>query len=230
MKERLINFLAYLEMGQTRFEEKVGLSRGFVNKIGESVKDKTLKRITDVYPELNINWLKTGDGYMLKNGFAKTEKVESKKLIPFYDDVSTIGGKNEKVANMQGISTPSEYIDTGDWFKDATAAIRHYGESMIEYPEGCILAIKEVLDRRLVVPGRDYMIETTEYRVTKQLQLCKDETCIMAYSTNNETYPDGKQIHGPFPIPWDSITRISLVLGYVVKKNGGTIVFSNQQK
>jgi hypothetical protein len=67
MKERLIEFLAYLGMGQTKFEEKVGLSRGFVSNIGENITSKTLKRITIVYPELNMNWLKTGEGKMLKN-------------------------------------------------------------------------------------------------------------------------------------------------------------------
>jgi len=67
MKERLIEFLAYLKMGQTKFEEKVGLSRGFVNNVGENITSKSLKKITEVYPELNINWLKTGIGNMITN-------------------------------------------------------------------------------------------------------------------------------------------------------------------
>jgi transcriptional regulator with XRE-family HTH domain len=66
MKERLIEFLAYLKMGQTKFEEKVGLSRGFVNNIGENITSKSLKKIIEVHPELNVNWLKTGEGEMLK--------------------------------------------------------------------------------------------------------------------------------------------------------------------
>jgi DNA-binding Xre family transcriptional regulator len=67
MKERLVEFLAYLGMGQTKFEEKVGLSRGFVNNIGENITSKTLKKITEIYPELNTNWLKTGEGKMLRS-------------------------------------------------------------------------------------------------------------------------------------------------------------------
>jgi hypothetical protein len=31
-------------------------------------------------------------------------------------------------------------------------------------------------------------------------------------------------------IAWKNIRHISLVLGYVVKKNGGTMVFSNKKK
>jgi len=67
MKERLIEFLAYLGIGQTKFEEIVGLSRGFVNNVGENITEKSLKKITENYPDLNINWLKTGEGRMLKN-------------------------------------------------------------------------------------------------------------------------------------------------------------------
>lgn len=157
------------------------------------------------------------------------EQTEPCKLIPFYDDVSTIGGMNERTADLEAVTQPTDYIDTGDWFRDATAAIRHYGESMVEYPPGCILAIKEVYDRELIIPGRDYVIETSEYRVTKRIQRGKDSDHVTAYSTNPETYADGRLIHEPFDIPWRAVMRISSVLGYVVKKNGGTMVFSNQK-
>ncbi len=155
---------------------------------------------------------------------------DAARLIPFYDEVASIGGVNERVANMDGVSAPTDYIDTGDWFRDATAAIRHYGDSMTEYPNGCILAIKEVYDRELIVPGRDYVIETSEYRVTKRVQRGESKERITAYSTNPETYPDGRLIHEPFDIPFRAITHIFLVLGYVVKKNGGTMVFSSKRK
>jgi len=36
MKKRLIEFLAYLRIGQDKFEKSVGLSRGFVNKLGDN--------------------------------------------------------------------------------------------------------------------------------------------------------------------------------------------------
>lgn len=66
MKKRLIEFLSYLGIGQLKFEENVGLSRGFVNKVGDSIRTNNLNKIVDKYPELNINWLMTGEGSMLK--------------------------------------------------------------------------------------------------------------------------------------------------------------------
>jgi hypothetical protein len=224
MKERLIEFLSYLGMGQNKFEEKVGLSIGYINKLKGDMKLNTVNKVISTYPELNKEWLIAGEGNMLKID------TLSKKLIPFYDDAETIGGVNGQSANMQGISTPSEYIDTGDWFREATAAIRHYGDSMVEYPPGSILALKEVRERQLIVWGKDYVIETSEYRLTKRVQRGINDENIRAYSSNTETYPDGQLIHEYLDVAWKDIRRIFLVLGYVVKKNGGTIVYSSQNK
>ena len=175
--------------------------------------------------EISYDWLLTGRGSMLKKETMPLmgEQVAEKKgdlpikknRIPLYDDVSTIGGLNDRVASVDEAS-PSEWIDAGDWFPDATAAIRHYGDSMVEYPSGSILALKRVNDPRLIMNGRNYVVETTEYRVTKQLQDGGDH--FIAYSTNRETYPDGHQVHAPFPVPKDAILHLDLVLGCVTKE------------
>ena len=59
------------------------------------------------------------------------------------------------------------------------------------------------------------MVETTEFRITKRLQSGENNT-IVAYSSNTDKYPDGRQIHEPKIIPLESIRSIWLVLGYVV--------------
>lgn len=174
---------------------------------------------------INIDWLLTGRGSMRKKEdvslMGEQEPVKEKtlpakkNLIPFYDDVSTIGGLNDRVANTDP-NSPSEWIDAGDWFPEATAAIRHYGDSMTEYPSGSILALKRVNNPQLIMNGRNYVIETTEYRVTKQLQ--DDGDYFMAYSTNRDAYPDGRLIHAPFSIPKEEIRHIYLVLGCVTKE------------
>ena len=190
---------------------------------------------------INKNWLLTGEGEMLKSDNEKKSDIQfynsenlpaNKRLIPLYDDVGTIGGKLQKGrhANVDDDSYPTEYIDPGDWFKSATHAIRHYEDSMVEYPSGCIIAMKEVYDRRLIIPGKDYVIETSEYRVTKKVRLGDSLEHIVAYSTNEEKYDNGELIHQPFPITWELIRRIFEVLGYVVKKGSGTIVNANHIK
>ena len=149
---------------------------------------------------------------------------QPRKKIPVYDS-QTIGGLNGTVANVDDNAKVSEEIDAGDWFPEATAAMHHYGDSMVEYPSGSILALKRVNDKRLIINGRNYVIETTEFRVTKQLQYDGGDV-IMAYSSNTETYPDGRQIHSPIKIPVETVRHIDLVLGCVTKEysNGAVII------
>ena len=51
VKDRLLRFLKYLNLSQLKFEESVNLSRGFVNNIGDSIRESSLQKIKAVYPE-----------------------------------------------------------------------------------------------------------------------------------------------------------------------------------
>lgn len=64
-KDRLITFLAYINISQGKFEKGVGLSTGFVNNVGDSIRKSSLDKISSVYPELNTAWLLTGVGNMI---------------------------------------------------------------------------------------------------------------------------------------------------------------------
>jgi len=226
---RIKELMSYYSINSLTLSKELGYKSS--EKISRLFRDGGAKPSYDIIYdisnkfEINTDWLITGRGSMLKSegvllmgdkGAEKEEVLSAKKnLIPFYDDVSTIGGLNDRVANTNS-SSPAEWIDAGDWFPEATAAIRHYGDSMVEYPSGSILALKRVNNPQLIMNGRNYVIETTEYRVTKQLQDKGD--CFMAYSTNRETYPDGCQIHAPFSVPKGEIRHIYLVLGCVTKE------------
>lgn len=99
---------------------------------------------------------------------------------------------------------------------------------MTEYPKGCILALKEIKERRFVFPGRNYVIEKTNgLRITKQVQLLK-EGFVTCYSTNESKYADDKLIHAPFDISWEDIRRIYLVLGHIVNETNGEILIANK--
>ena len=200
---RQLSMILDLTSPQTFYDIKSGKIQNLSSKILEKAK-KNL-------PEINPTWLITGDGEMLL--------ANEKKKIPLYNDVSTIGGYNETVANVDDANTPSAWVDAGDWFPGATAAIHHYGDSMVEYPSGCILVLKRVNDPRLLINGENYVIETDEFRITKQILDDGDEF-ITAYSTNRETHPDGKLIHAPIRIPKESIRHLDLVVGCVIQKFG----------
>lgn len=234
VQKRLNEFIVYLGISPAEFEKTTGLGNGFTQKTNERMRNSSKNLISKFYPELNIKWLINGDGDMLNENFSTHTSYNNpeaitnnthitnnnplalnKRKIPLYDAL-TIGGTNELVASLES-STVSRHIDTGDWFKEATSAIRHYGNSMVEYPNGSILALKRVNDASLIVWGRNYCIETTEFRITKRLQE-GGEDYIMAYSSNKETYPDGTLVNPPIKIPKESIRHIDLVLGYVAKE------------
>ena len=205
--DRFDEYMRYKHLTDNKVTVLLGLSNGVIGKSRKErrdLSDRVVEQIENFFPDLNPDWLKYGEGDML-----------AKRKIPLYDD-PTIGGVNELAANVDDSARPAEWIDAGDWFPTATSAIHHYGESMVEYPSGCILALKRVNDPTLLINGENYVIETDEFRVTKQIQ--DDGDFITAYSTNRETYPDGRLIHAPFQIPKDRIRHLDLVLGCVIRK------------
>lgn len=253
LNERFKFLISYLKTNKhVKTQKELGYSLGFETESafsqvvnGKVPFSETLySKIKSLYPFVNENWLKNGDGEMILNGkeisddleipqrkipFEELEAKWEKKnnnLIPLYDDVSTFGGNGQ--ADLNPVSQPTEFVNAGSWFGKTklTAGLRHYGDSMVEYPSGCILAIKEIHDFRNIVPGQNYVIETDEIRITKRIQLSSDNTIFMAYSSNTDTYPDGTLIHQPFPIEKETIKRISLVVGRIVKEHTSNAVIT----
>ncbi|WP_157288038.1 S24 family peptidase [Pedobacter cryoconitis] len=67
LKERIKTFIKHLSIDVKTFETKCELSNGFVNNIGQSIREKSMGQILSVYPDLNRNWILTGEGNMLKS-------------------------------------------------------------------------------------------------------------------------------------------------------------------
>ncbi len=188
----------------------LGTDKGEISKLKSKKKKATLDNLSSMtksYPDINVEWLLTGEGEIFR--------TDSANLIPFYD-TEAIGGKSQYGANMAPLSKPTAYINPGDLLRGATAVLRYYGDSMKEYPVGCVLALKRLYDDlQKLPPGRNYVIETTEDRFVKRIQIGDRQTHYMAYSTNEETYADGRLIHEPFKIRFENIKKVFLVVGSV---------------
>lgn len=178
--------------------------------------------------DIDLNWLLTGEGTMFRSKEPVPSVSEKKRhLIPLFD-VTAIGGRQYD-ADMTAVSAPSEMIDTGDWFQDATAAMRVQGDSMSpEYKSGSIVALRQINDQRIIMYGEDYVVETDELRVIKRLQRADDPAYLMACSVNQEQWESGPMkghlIHEPFEIPRSSIRRLFLVLGEVRRNHSCNII------
>jgi toxin-antitoxin system, antitoxin component, xre family len=243
IQERILQYLENKDITPYKFCKDLGFPMGYLNKRGVIGTDKYLK-IIKYCKDLSPEWLLTGEGDMLKprvediKNMTKEEQIKALKqiasgeffkkpnIVPFYENVATIGG-TQLSADLSPVTAPTAYIDLGSMFPSANAAIRHFGESMREYPNGCILAIKKLNHLKSIIWGQNYVVETDEIRVTKKLQTCKDnKNCIMAYSTNPSTHPDGTPIHEPFPIAKEDIRNLFQVVGHIVQEqNSAPIIF-----
>ena len=209
--------LKELDIKAPTLAKKVGLPYYRLSNIQlgrvKTISGDLARAINKEYPQFSMNYLLTGE----REAPEKKTKT-NRNRIPLYDTVATIGGNKDLVADLSNNQAPTEFVDAGDWFPTATAAITHYGDSMVEYPSGCILVLKRVNDIRLLVSGSDYVVETSEFRITKKLQWQEGWDYIMAHSTNTDTYPDGSQVYGPIKIPLDTVRHIDLVLGSITRR------------
>lgn len=69
-KERLKEFVSKQGLGQNAFEKKVGIAVGYLASKSISVTSDTIEKVVDNFPDLNLDWLITGEGDMLKNSGA----------------------------------------------------------------------------------------------------------------------------------------------------------------
>ena len=105
-KRRILQFIEYKGIGITNFFKKTGIKRGFLDtdKLDSSVSDMFLAKIIAVFPELNIEWLLTGEGDMLRkegviqqahNNISST--ITQHQTINAPDDYETLKKENQRL-------------------------------------------------------------------------------------------------------------------------------------
>lgn len=65
LQARLQAFLSHEDISIRAFERQCDIKAGTANKMTEKSYGTTFHKIAKAYPQLNIEWLKTGDGQML---------------------------------------------------------------------------------------------------------------------------------------------------------------------
>lgn len=108
VKDRLIEFIRYNNLSQASFERRVGLSNGFVNNIGDTIRQVSIDKIKKEFPQINVNWLLVGVGAMIgectaENGeeteALKKEIAQLKKKLKEAEE--TIAQKDEIINVMK---------------------------------------------------------------------------------------------------------------------------------
>lgn len=178
VKERLVEFIKYKRISQRKFQETAMISNGFVSNIKKSIASDTIVKISNAYPELNIDWLLEGEGEMIKH---VSDKEESTFYIPLMPVVATGGVLTEFSEGV--IPDNCEHIRSP--FDHADIAVPIRGDSMSpEYPNGSIVFVKRINPNAFVEWGKVYVLCTCNGNIVKEVHPADDSQHIVCRSLN----------------------------------------------
>lgn len=108
VKERLIKFIEFKKLSKSEFCRIIGVSTGFVSSMVTSIQPDKIERITLNFPELNIGWLLTGDGAMLKNEASDSKNVSSNENVEITKEAWEVIKKQSEALLIQSESNLSK--------------------------------------------------------------------------------------------------------------------------
>jgi len=227
VKDRLKLFCKESGMPISVFEKSINVSNGYINSISKGLGIDILNTIIEKYSNLNIEWVLSGKGNMLKTSHEDSKlsslevvKSHKPKYIEKKEDVQDIPLFNFKAsAGIKEILGPSSndfLIDTiriPDMPK-CDGAIKIMGDSMMpKLKPGDIIMYKEMpLNLQDLFYGEMYLIsyeiDGDYYVVVKYIRKSeKGEPFIKLVSENPE--------HASKDIEFGRINALALIKGYI---------------
>ncbi|MDY2833445.1 MAG: S24 family peptidase [Sodaliphilus pleomorphus] len=211
--ERIKDFIDTKGISVSAFERSIGMSNASFGKSlknGGAIGTDKLENILNTYPEINPNWLITGNGSMLKSDeqpLPELKKINSRHkglpLIPM-----------EAIAGFPAIDNDGVSFDDCQHYsipefeaKGANFLIRVSGDSMMPlYCNGDIIACRKIAEIHFFQWGGVYVLDTSQGVLVKYIEECgKNDDCILCVSENKR--------YKPFPIPKSDIRSLSTIVG-----------------
>jgi SOS-response transcriptional repressor LexA len=207
-KNRLLEYIRVrFGKGQNKFEDFCGINHGTINSIkvkGPSA--EIVAKISSACPDLDLNWLFTGKGAMLKTDSAFHQEL---KTLPILSFSAVAGSLSDN--NGSDFPEPLEEIYVPDFAaRGADYGIRVDGDSMYpKYHSGEILAIRVIKDPSFFQWGMVYVLSTNQGCVIKRLFPDPlDPDTVICHSDNSDNYPDYK-------LKKSDILGIAIVVGHI---------------
>lgn len=217
VKQRIKEFIGYKRISTREFERLCGLANGYVRSINKSILPDRLKSISLQFPELNIGWIATGEGEMLRQVVPQKgeAEVEECRGVPFFDAESAACGALSGFGSPLAADSAAAYISLpqipqqeGDFFISAR------GRSMLDtadpshsIPDGAMVMCRPK-SGSFIEWGEIYCVATREGYVIKKLMPSEDDAYIRCVSTNEAEFP-------PYEIPKAEIVGIGRVIAVV---------------
>lgn len=212
-KERILHYIECKNIPKSKFYNDLGIKRGLLDsdKLKASVTDVVIAKILAIYKDLNINWLLTGEGNMLR---AESEKENIPVAHP--SDSPTEGIPLIPISAMAGAFTGEQSVLEYECerfvvptFKGAEFLISVKGSSMYpKYNSGDIVACKRLpMDDIFFQWNKVYVLDTDQGPLIKRVKPGSDKEHVLIVS-DNERYE-------PFELPLDRIYHVALVIGVI---------------
>lgn len=198
VKERLTEFLNYRRIGQAKFSSIAGLSRGYVNNIVNTIGPEAQPKIATAFPDLNMAWLLTGKGGMLKTD--APENAIAAEMVPMLPISAQGGPLNDFVTSVkredcEKIASPIRGVDF---------AMSVSGDSMApEYPSGCKILVKKIDEKAFIEWGRVYVLDTCNGSVVKKIMPGDRDGQVRCVSINDDYPPffvDLSRVYGIYRV------------------------------
>lgn len=229
VKERIEAYLDAKRISKADFCRTIDVSKAYVSTLRRSISPEKLGKIADCYPDLDIAWLMTGEGSMLKpvepqesNAYVVRDAsldYNSAQGVPFFDTEAASCGQLAGFGTALEANNPSDIIivpgmraQEGDFF------IRTRGRSMIDtlhpehsIPEGALVLVRQ-WHADYIQWGEIYCVATPEGYAIKRLMPSPDPDKVTLQSADQMLYP-------PYEIEKTTILALGRVIAVLTYKD-----------
>ena len=163
--ERAKKVAEHKGMSMAQFQEKIGVSIShFYNT--DKLSLKTKRAVSEVFPDINADWLETGEGFM-----TNTDKLQEEGGTPNNFEYQI------KKHDCEMMISPIENI---------SMAITVTGDSMSpEYPSGSKVLVQKINEKAFIEWGNTYVLDTVNGAIIKNVFQAKgDDTKVICRSVN----------------------------------------------
>ena len=213
IKQNILRYLAQKGVSAYEFYKESGVTRGILQQ-NNGISEDNIARFLAYAPDVNIEWLLTGEGPMLSHPTPPTPPTKptshpSTSGIPLIPLDAVAGFPAESGGGVR-LEDCERYVIPEFENKGANFLIRVSGDSMVPlYYSGDLLACRKITDIRFFQWGTVYVLETSQGVLVKRVQESIDHAdSILCVSENSS-------VHHPFLLPRDDIRSLSTIVGLV---------------
>lgn len=187
IQDRIKQFIECKGISNREFERSCGLSNAFVRNVRDTISTKTLELILQAYPEINRDWLLTGEGAMLSNSDPPLV-VAGDVGTPVYNIDATCGDYSRPIQFLEEHIIGRVQLPN---VSPTASIIRANGDSMAPHiHDGDWIAVRQVFNLNEIFYGQVYLVITSENRFLKYVRRDDDEKNYVILRSDNADYDD----------------------------------------